>query len=243
MQVASRQCVWKLTPEPSYTAFYARVSETTTMEIRLGQAVKASGSSRIVVHWGDGEKTVASAGWTAGAMRHIYGAPGTYLVRISDDVRTWGMSVSGGISVYNTALGGHALVSLGSRVTAIATYGFLYMTLPGKLELPTVVSAGNRAFENLTGCTDLVIPSMARLSTAAFKWFRGCPLIHCDNVKSIDPDFFGDGTYDWCGATDLYLGSLTCDEVKAMEGFPFGAMHTVRFHCSDGVLYSDGSVV
>ena len=45
---------------------------------------------------------------------------------------------------------------------------------------------------------------------------------------------------------DLYLRNSTCEEIKAMSGFPFNAdriEETVRFHGSDGIVLKDGTII
>lgn len=242
MQVASRQCVWKTTPVPSCTSFYATVGAATCNEARLGRVAKAGGSASVTVHWGDGEKSVAARGWAAGDMRHTYAKPGTYLVRISNDVETFGLSAYSGSNPYNDVFRGRTLVSLGTRVTAIAPLGFMYVQLPGVLSLPTVRSIGARAFDHIYACSEVDAPLLERLERDSFIWCTVPAVLRCDGVKHIDADFFGDGTITYNGFRQIYIGGLTPEEIRAMDGFPFGASSAVVFHGSDGIVEANGTI-
>ena len=242
MQVAARTCLWRETPGRSRTAFSLTASEAKSMTAKIGAGVFAPGSTKCVVDWGDGERTVRTRSWSVGTLTHLYAEPGVYKVTVSDDLRTFALGWTGAGNVYHDMYAGHPFISLGSQVRTIPAYGFAYLTLPGPLELPGVTSVGQSAFGGLSGCTDLILPSLERLDSLAFRWHRGCPLLHCDKAKEIGADFFSDGTYTYVNYTDVFLRESTCAEILAMSGFPFGASWTVRFHGSDGIVNGNGDV-
>ena len=136
------------------------------------------------------------------------------------------------------------LVSLGSKVTSIAGYGFNNCHhMRGVMNLPNVTSIGGYAFGTTLGITDYILPSMTRLVQTSFYAGSSPTQIHADNVRQIDSRFWD--YYGW-KLYDLYLRNSTCAQIKAMSGFPFNADRIdeeVRFHGSDGIVLADGTII
>ncbi len=240
MQAASRQCLWKDTVAGPSTILAVEASPA-SMTVRIARGDLADGSDSVVVNWGDGQKSEYSR---ISDAKHTYEEPGEYRIRISDDLRSFGFTDSrptGGV-VERDML--RELVSLGGKVTSIATYAFNnchYMR--GVINLPNVTSIGSYAFGTTLGITDFILPSMTRLVQTSFYSNPGATQIHADNVRQIDSRFWD--YYGW-RLFDLYLRKSTCAEIKAMSGFPFNAERTeeeVRFHGSDGIVLKDGTVI
>jgi len=240
MQVASRQCLWKDTIAGTGTLLAVEASSD-CMTVRIARGDLAPGSTSVTVGWGDGTKSVYSRISNA---QHTYEKPGEYRIAISDDICSFGFtesSPSGPVPERDML---RELVSLGSKVTSIASYGFNNCkNMRGVMNLPNVTSIGSYAFGSTLGITDFILPSMTRLVQTSFYSNPGPRQIHADNVKQIDSRFWE--YYGW-KLYDLYLRNSTCAQIKAMSGFPFyadRAAETVRFHGSDGVVLADGTII
>ena len=237
MQVASRQCLWSDSEHWQGTVLVVEASDA-CMTVRIARGDLAEGSDSVVVKWGDGQKNSYSQ--ISGAT-HTYAQPGEYKVVISDDICTFGFTdrYESGVEAERGML--RELVSLGSRVTSIAPYGFNNCkNMRGVIRLPKVTSIGSYAFGSTLGITDFILPSMTRLVQTSFYSNPGPTQIHADNVRQIDSYF-----WEYYGYTlyDMYLRSSTCAQIKAMSGFPFKAdraSQTVRFHGSDGIVTASG---
>ncbi len=240
MQVASRQCVWKDTTSEKGTTFAVEASPD-CMTVRIARGDLAPGSTSVTVNWGDGTKSEYSRISNA---RHTYEKPGEYRIAISDDLCSFGFtdsSPSGPVPERDML---RELVSLGSKVTTISSYGFNNCHLMrGVINLPNVTNIGGYAFGTTRGITDFILPSMTRLVQTAFYSGPTPRQIHADNVKLIDSRFWE--YYGW-KLYDVYLRNSTCEQIAAMSGFPFyadRAAETVRFHGSDGVVLADGTII
>ena len=240
MQVASRQCLWKDTIAGSGTLLAVEASSD-SMTVRIASGDLAPGSTSVTVGWGDGTKSVYSRISNA---QHTYEKPGEYRIAISDDLCSFGFtesSPSGPVPERDML---RELVSLGSKVTSIASYGFnncKYMR--GVMSLPNVTNIGGYAFGSTRGITDFILPSLTRLVQTSFYSGPSPRQMHADNVTQIDSSFWD--YYGW-KLYDLYLRNSTCAQIKAMSGFPFKAdraAETVRFHGSDGVGLADGTTI
>lgn len=240
MQVASRQCLWKDTIAGSGTLLAVEASSD-CMTVRIARGDLAPGSTSVTIGWGDGTKSVYSRISNA---QHTYEKPGEYRIAISDDICSFGFtesSPSGPVPERDML---RELVSLGSKVTSIASYGFNNCHLMrGVINLPNVTNIGGYAFGSTLGITDFILPSMTRLVQTSFYSGPTPTQMHADNVKQIDSRFWD--YYGW-KLYDLYLRKSTCAQIKAMSGFPFkadGASEPVRFHGLDGIVLKDGTVI
>ena len=239
MQVASRQCLWKDTIAGSGTLLAVEASSD-CMTVRIAHGDLAPGSTSVTVNWGDGTKSVYSRISNA---RHTYEKPGEYRIAISD-LCTFGFtesSPSGPVPERDML---RELVSLGSKVTSIASYGFNNCKkMRGVVNLPNVTSIGSYAFGSTLGITDFTLPSMTRLEQTSFYSGPSPRQMHADNVTQIDSSFWD--YYGW-KLYDLYLRNSTCAQIRAMVGFPFCADmkdEEVRFHGSDGTVLKDGTII
>ena len=214
MQVASRQCLWKDTIAGSGTILEIEIPDIGG-NVRIGSGTLAPGSTEITVSWGDGQKGIYSQ---INGATHTYAKGGTYIIRISDDMASFGYA-NGASEAQKDML--RELVSLGSKVTSIGGY----------------------AFGTTLGITDFILPSMTRLAQTSFYCGPSPTQIHADNVRQIDSRFWD--YYGW-KLYDLYLRNSTCAQIKAMSGFPFNAERIeeeVRFHGSDGIVLADGTTI
>ncbi len=240
MQVASRQCLWKDTIAGPGTLLAVEASSD-CMTVRIARGELAQGSTSVTVNWGDGTKSVYSR---IADARHTYEKPGEYRIAISDDLCSFGFaeSSSSGPVAERDML--RELVSLGSKVKSIASYGFNNCHLMrGVMNLPNVTSIGSYAFGSTRGITDFILPSITRLVQTSFYRGPSPAQMHADNVTQIDSSFWD--YYGW-KLYDLYLRNSTCAQIKAMSGFPFyadRAAETVRFHGSDGVVLAGGTII
>jgi len=240
MQVASRQCLWKDTIAGPVTRLAVEASSD-CMTVRIARGDLAPGSASVTVNWGDGTKSVYSR---IADARHTYERPGEYRIAISDDLCSFGFtesSPSGPVPERDML---RELVSLGSKVTAISTYGFNNChRMRGVINLPNVTSIGSYTFGTTLGITDFILPSMTRLVQTSFYSGPSPRQIHADNVTQIDSRFWD--YYGW-KLYDLYLRNSTCAQIKAMSGFPFNAdriEEEVRFHGSDGIVLQNGTII
>ena len=240
MQIASRHIVWNEALGGHGKTVLVIRANVLCMTAKICVGTLAVGSSEVTVDWGDG--TVESFPDLNGRM-HTYRRAKDYYVKISDDLSTFGYTAG-------NPTGDHyrdmliELVSLGSKVTTIASYGFNNChNMRGVMNLPNVTSIGGYAFGTTLGITDFILPSMTRLVQTSFYCGPSPTQIHADNARQVDSRFWD--YYGW-RLYDLYLRGSTCAQIKAMGGFPFQAdriQETVRFHGSDGIVLADGTVI
>ena len=232
MQVASRQPMWN-EGMPKGTVLVIRASAG-SMTSEIGSGTLAPGSEFVTIDWGDG--TVVSVPGIRNA-RHTYSRPGDYKVKISDDIQSIGYANNSGVN--NDVL--IEVKCVGSKVVTIDSYGFNNChKVTGVINLPNVTTISSYAFGSLgSGVTDFIFPSMTRLVQTSFYCGCGPRTMYADNVTQIDSDFWG---YYGGRLVDLYIRKKTCQQIKAMSGFPFKAGAAVRFHGSDGIVTGDGRI-
>ena len=231
MQIASRQPVWN-EGIPKGTVLVVRASAACMTSV-IGSGSLAQGSEFVTVDWGDG--AVESLRGISNA-RHTYTIAKDYKIKISDDLSSIGYANSNGGN--NDVL--IELVAVGSKVTSIAGYGFNNChNMRGVINLPNVTSIGGYAFGTTLGITDFILPSMTRLVQESFYCAPSPRQLHVDNVTQIDSRF-----WDYYGGhlADMYIRSKTCEQIKAMSGFPFKAGTAVRFHGSNGIVLGNGTI-
>ena len=237
MQIASRQALWNESLSGGGRTVLVVRAAPLCMTAKLCTGALAPGSTEVTVDWGDG--TVECFPNLNGRM-HTYEREKDYRVRISDDLASFGFtSGNPGGDHYRDML--IELVSLGTKVTTIAGYGFNNChNMRGVICLPNVTSIGGYAFGSTRGITDFILPSMTRLVQTSFYSGPSPTQIHADNVRQIDSrfwEYYGRRLYD------LYLRNSTCAQIKAMSGFPFQAGASDRFHGSDGIVLGNGTII
>ena len=235
MQIASRQPMWS-EGFAKGTVLVLRAS-TASMTAKISGGNLADPNGIVTVDWGDG---------TSGEYRsfrdvtHTYSRAKNYKVKISDDL------VSFGYTNYSyTGTGQRDMIlelkSLGSRVTSIEGYAFNNChNMRGVINLPNVTSINGYAFGSTLGITDFILPSMTRLVQTSFYAAPSPTQMHADNVTQIDSRFW---EYYGGHLADMYIGNRTCEQIKAMSGFPFRADASVRFHGSNGIVLGNGTII
>ena len=234
MQIASRQPLWN-EGVPKGTVLVLRASAASmTAKIAGGNIADANGV--VTVDWGDGTKNEYRSFRN---VSHTYSRAKDYTVKISDDIISFGYtSTSIGSEAGNDML--IELKSVGSRVVTIEGYAFNNChKMRGVINLPSVTSINGYAFGSAQGITDFILPSMTHLVQTSFYWGPTATAMYCDNVIQIDSDFWN---YYGGRLVDVYIRKKTCQQIKAMSGFPFKAGVAVRFHGSDGIVTGDGRI-
>ena len=234
MQIASRQPMWN-EGMPKGTVLVLRASAA-SMTARIAGGNVAAGSGGVTVDWGDGTKNVYSSFRN---VSHTYSRAKDYTVKIRDDLTSFGYT--------STSIGSEAgndmiveLKSVGSRVVTIEGYAFNNChKMRGVINLPNVTSINGYAFGSTQGITDFILPSMTHLVQTSFYWGPTASAMYCDNVIQIDSSFW---EYYGGRLVDVYIRKKTCQQIKAMSGFPFKAGAAVRFHGSDGIVTGDGRI-
>ena len=234
MEVAARRCIWKDSVSQSGTVLVVEASEA-SMNVIIKKGALATGSKSVKVDWGDGSRGEYPE---IADTTHAYESPGTYVITISDDLRSFGFVGDRSEDAKRQML--RELVSVGSRVTLIESYGFNNCrNMRGSIRLPNVTQINNYAFGTTLGIDDFDLPSLVTLAQVSFYANPSPTQIHADNVTLIQSLFFD---YYGMHLTDIYVRGRTSDEVKAMYHFPFKAHAGARFHCADGVLRPDGTL-
>lgn len=236
MQIASKQCFWNTRTIPKdKTVLFVEATDA-SMTVRIAHCVPAVGSSAIEIDWGDGVRQSFPS--VSGAL-HTYARRGEYRIVISDDVREFAYVDGSGSGIYNDML--RELANVGPKVTIIGGYAFNNChNMRGVINLPGVTEIGSYAFGTTLGITDFIMPSMRRLVQTSFYAGPSPRQMHVDNVETIDGSFFG---YYGNNLEDMYIGNKTCDQIKAMSGFPFEARASVRFHGSNGIILGNGTCI
>ena len=234
MQIASRQPLWD-EGMPKGTVLVLRASAA-SMTARIAGGNVAAGSGGVTVDWGDGTKNVYSSFRN---VSHTYSRAKDYTVKISDDLTSFGYtSTTIGSEPHNDMI--VELKSVGSRVVTIEGYAFNNChKMRGVINLPSVTSINGYAFGTTQGITDFILPSMTHLVQTSFYWGPTASAMYCDNVIQIDSSFW---EYYGGRLVDVYIRKKTCQQIKAMSGFPFKAGAAVRFHGSDGIVTGDGRI-
>ena len=236
MQIASRQPLWDgRRVHDGRTMLALRAGPCMTARIAVGRL--APGSRSVTVDWGDG--TVETLPGIDGRT-HTYAAEREYRVAISDDLASFGYTAFR-VNDEGSRDMLREVISVGRKVASITNYGFNNChNLRGVIELPGVTEIGSYAFGSAYGITDFILPSLPRLSQAAFYCNPSPTQIHADNATRIDQwfwDFYGPHL------RDIYLRTSTCKRILAMGGFPFRAPASARFHGSDGTVLGNRTVV
>ena len=235
MQIASRQPMWDEGTCKGTVLVLRASAASMTAKIAGGNLADPNGT--VTVDWGDG---------TSGEYRsfrnvtHTYSRAKDYKVRISDDLASFGYTVSGSSgSARNDMI--IELKSLGGRVTSIEGYAFNNChNMRGVINLPGVTSIGGYAFGTTLGITDFILPSMTQLVQESFYCGPSPTQMHADNVTQIGSRFW---EYYGGHLADMYIRGKTCEQIKAMGGFPFRADASVRFHGSNGIVLGDGTII
>lgn len=233
MQNASRIAVWERGPTGSSTVLAIR-ARAGSMRVVIREGRLAPGRSLVTVDWGDGERTTVPGFFS---LEHVYLKEGDYSVRLSDDISFFAYSYTpdGDAPSRGMLLG---VADAGSRVTELGV-GCFYRcaNLAGTVRFPNVAALGSFAFSGTTSLERIELPALPALVTAHFLETFAAEL-HADSAKSVQAHFFE--AYGQYRLRDLYMRGLTRAEIAAMDGFPFTAPSTVRFHGSDGILMGSG---
>ena len=233
MQIASRQPLWDEGATKGTVLVVAASAASRTVQLTSG--TRAAGSESIQIDWGDGTKQEVSS---ISYLRHTYPSEREYKIKISDDLQSFGYTNGSDADAIRQML--KEIVSVGSKVTSVASNGFNNCrSMRGVINLPNVTSIGSYAFGSACGITDFMLPSMTRLVQTSFYYGPTASKMYCDNVTQIDSEFWG---YYGGRLVDLYIRNKTCQQIKSMSGFPFRAGAAVRFHGSDGIVTGDGRI-
>ena len=232
MQIASRQPLWSEGVGKG-TVLVVRTSDASMTVYVMGGSL-APGSAEAKISWGDGTtETVRNPQ----SLRHTYSAKKEYKIVISDDLSSFGFTDEYTDEKRQMLA---EVLSVGRKVMSIPFAGFNNCrSMRGKIEFPSVTSIGTYAFGSLGGVTELSFPSLTRLTQTSFYAGCGPRTMYADNVTQIDSQFW---EYYGSRLVDLYIRKKTCEQIKAMSGFPFRAGAAVRFHGSDGIVTGDGRI-
>ena len=235
MQIASRQPMWNESGGKGTVLVLRASAASMTAQIAGGNIAATSGV--VTVDWGDGTKNEYSSFRN---VSHTYSRAKDYTVKISDDLTSFGYtSTSIGSESHNDML--IELKRLGSRVVTIEGYAFNNChKMRGVIELPGVTSINGYAFGTTLGITDFILPSMTRLVQTSFYCAPSPRQMHADNVTQIDSRFW---EYYGGHLADMYIRNRTCEQIRAMSGFPFMAGAAVRFHGSNGIVLGNGTII
>lgn len=235
MQIASRQPMWN-EGTPKGTVLVLRAGAA-SMTAKIAGGNIADPNGIVTVDWGDGARGEYRSFRN---VMHNYSRAKDYTVKISDDLASFGYtSTSIGSEAHNDMI--IELKSLGSRVTSIEGYAFNNChRMRGVINLPSVTSIGGYAFGTTLGITDFILPSMTQLVQESFYCGPSPTQMHVDNVTQIGSRFW---EYYGGHLADMYIRGKTCEQIKAMAGFPFRAGPSVRFHGSNGIVLGNGTII
>lgn len=239
MQVASKGLMWNASFAGNGKTVLVLRADAGRMTVRLSSGSLAPGSTNVTIDWGDGMVDVLPR---ISGTTHTYRSERLYMVKISDDLQSFGYSYGNPSRTDFTRDMLVELKSLGSKVTRIEGYCFNNChNMTGVMYLPNVTQIGGYAFGTTLGITDFILPSMTRLVQESFYAGPSPTQIHADNVQQIDRRFW---EYYGGHLTDMYIRGKTRAQIKAMGGFPFYARGAgVRFHGSDGIVLANGTFV
>lgn len=237
MLLASKQNFWRDEVVVEATILAVAVSEETANAVRLASGTLDAASPSCTVSWGDGATSVVTSRSFA-SLRHTYPAPGAYTIRISDDLSSFGPGGGG----YSMAERGcfRELVALGRRVTSLPGSAFNNCKrMRGRIVLPSVTEIGGYCFGSTEGVEAFEFPALRVLQPVSFYAGPSPTKMYCDSVQSITGPLW---EYYGGHLADLYIRGKRCEEIRAMDNFPFGAPAAARIHGRDGIVLGNGTI-
>jgi len=265
MQIAARQPVWCETGTGGGILLTMRFTAETGKYVSLW--VDALPGAEPVVNWGDGERQKLPKG-ASGWFPHTYRAFGKYVIRVKDSSFA-GFTVWDSSSyAWSDAL--ISVVDKGGTYSCARSGAYKNCTNLETVVLPApCVGMGQRVF---AGCTSLRHASIPGGTYFYDGTFQDCPLLESLEFRSSDTLWLNVfrgclrlrridlGTvYQIAGSAlsgcpaleDVWIGNHTVEQVlqRARMGsvtggsFPWGAGGSVRFHCTDGIVLGNGTVI
>ena len=158
---------------------YIAVATSTYSKTGIYSATRYSSTSSIFVDWGDSNMDAVDG--NINQLAHTYASPGTYNVRITDNITD--IAINGNDSTWHTTTSQNRytfkdIAKTGSHCTSMPTYAFYYCTALSSINFlsscwTSITSLPNYAFSNCTGLTSLSsLPS--RIKTLGQYCFSSC---------------------------------------------------------------------
>lgn len=265
MQIASRQPLWCGGGRGTFIEFEMTPETGLYVKLFVDPATAEGG----VVEWGDGGVTEYH-GTGRGPVDHTYCLYGRYRVRLRN-IRGAGFRLLDGDPQYPFDAAVISYVDYDSIVVGVDSGGYEQCVNLERVYLPAVTGVGQRPFAGCTSLKECYTPLCAYFYDGVYEYcdkletlelgggtlwsaiFWGCTNlreIRFTHVDQISDRCFGD-----CPSlTDIYMGDKTVAQVTQTSGdgdiiagygarFPWDANPTTRFHCLDGIVLGNGTVI
>lgn len=269
MQVAAKDALWgaKAAGGPARLELVMTVS--TGLHIRL--CVDPLHEGMPWIDWGDGSPREFLEPGTEPDLEHDYPSFGTYTVRFGDvgSVGFDRLDNWSGDSFRDAVV---ALVDPSGQFTKMRSGSFTYAHNLETVVAPNAAAQGQGNFRYCERLKTVEMPKACnffdqtfayctaletiRFEAAGTLWsgvFYGCSSLREVRLGAVDQ--ISDGCFSECPALqDVWISNHTVDEVmqRAPDNnvvggygaeFPYGANMSTRFHCSDGVVLGDGTLL
>ena len=265
MQVASRQPLWGGNGRGTFLE--VEMTPSTGLYIRF--VIEPVTPGIMSVDWGDGTTTEVSSDRRV-YVDHTYGAHGGYKIRLRN-IAGLALRELDGEPQYSYDDAIISFVDYDNVIRGVASGGFECARNLKRVWLPAATGVGQRPFAYCSNLEECYTPLCAYFYDGVYEcceklqtlelgggtlWsaiFWGCTNlreIRFTHVDQISDRCFGD-----CPSlTDIYMGDKTIAQVTQTSGdgdiiagygarFPWDANPTTRFHCLDGIVLGNGSVI
>ena len=232
MNIIIQQVRLIASPEPPFagTRLWINVEEAASV-FGIATATKATGHASIAVDWGDGTSETFTA--TISGATHAYANPGTYEIRITDDISAFKVGGAGGEKLLSRA------TSNGSAMKSLTASCFTGCTSLGEVdfsELPITVMSSSV----FTGCTALRttagLPSgLTQLPVNTFSGCTGLERIVAipESVRTLGVSCFR-GCTSLTGRGDFpgvsIISGLTADQLPFSDCPQLSEIHFAASH-------------
>lgn len=224
------------------------------------------------VDWGDGSPVQAIPYQTGDVyVSHTYASYGNYTV-VFKELKGIGFRPLDGMSQYNYDNAVTSVVDYSGRLEDAPSACFKYATRLKRFIAPNCRWLGQRSFANCTNLEEVRVgkvyiaydgtfqycPKLVKFETESmgqcwsYVWM-GCTALKELRLGSVTQ--FATMEFDSCpNLMDIYISNKTVAQVKqvASEGnivagysarFPWYANANCRFHCTDGVVLGNGTII
>ncbi len=266
MQIASRRIVWN----EGGRGIVVEVEITPETGLRIRFLVRSIRREPFSVDWGDG--TAKDCLHRDGDIyeEHTYAGYGRYKVRF-ENVCEVGLRPLDGMQQFSYDVAPVSVVDYSGLMTGSPSGSFKRAKNLERFIGPSMTGIGQRTLAYCTKLREVVMPLCAYFFDGTFQgcteletlelaggtmWsyvFKGCTKlreIRFSNVHQISTQCFAD-----CPALgDIWIANKTVDQTRQVAAsgnivagygarFPWGANQSTRFHCMDGTVLGNGTVI
>ena len=266
MQIASRQTVWG----GAGRGTVIEVEMTPDTGLHIGFIYDLAAGHDVTIDWGDGTKT--GRAYTAHLVEdgHTYAAYGRYKV-VFEGARSIGFRNLDGEAQYSYDAAIVSYVDYSGLITGSRSGAFKKAVNLERFVAPNLTGFGQRDFAYCTKLKEVVTPLSAYFYDGTFQecreietltlvggtmWsyvFKGCAKLR--EIRFSRVDQLSTQCFANCPAlTDVWIANKTIAQTRQEDSsgniiagygarFPWNANASTRFHCSDGIVLGNGTII